>query len=101
GPARFRRPRRDDADFRGVLAALKPAVDDGLTPRAHDDDLAASVDALTELLGAAPFVLHAGAHEGTMLVDGGRIRPIDFSFCAVGDPLFDLGIALGDSFWTL
>jgi Ser/Thr protein kinase RdoA (MazF antagonist) len=31
-----------------------------------------------------------------MLLHGGRIRLIDFSFCAVADPLFDLGVALGD-----
>lgn len=95
-PSGFRRPRRDADYFRGVLAALEPAVDEGRIPRAHYDELATSVDALTESLGAAPFVLHADAHKGNMLLDGGRIRLIDFSFCALADPLFDLGIALGD-----
>jgi Ser/Thr protein kinase RdoA (MazF antagonist) len=95
-PAGFRRPRRDGAYFRGVLAALKPAVDDERISRPHYDELAMSVDALAEALGAAPCVLHADAHKGNMLLHGGRIRLIDFSFCAVALPLFDLGVALGD-----
>lgn len=95
-PAGFRRPRRDAAYFRGVLAALRPAVDDGRILRAHYEELATSVDALAESLGAASFVFHADAHKGNMLLEDGRIRLIDFSFCAMADPLFDLGIALGD-----
>jgi Ser/Thr protein kinase RdoA (MazF antagonist) len=42
-------------------------------------------------------ILHADAHKGNMLYDDDQMRLIDFSFCAFGHYLFDLGICLSDT----
>jgi Ser/Thr protein kinase RdoA (MazF antagonist) len=41
-------------------------------------------------------IMHADTHKGNMLYNDGKIRLIDFSFCAIGNYMFDLGICLSD-----
>jgi Ser/Thr protein kinase RdoA (MazF antagonist) len=40
--------------------------------------------------------MHADTHKGNMLYHDGKIRLIDFSFCAFGHFMFDLGICFSD-----
>ncbi len=100
-PEGFRRPVRDAAHFERHLLALRPAVDDGRIRAADYDELAESVAWLRDMLATrSPVgrhgIQHADPHKGNMLLDRGRIRLIDFSFCGFGDFLLDLGVALSD-----
>lgn len=98
----WRRPARDAAYFEGVLWALRPAVEDGRIARDDYVELAKAVAQLVDRMGELPRhpgvhgVMHADAHKGNMLLDGGEIRLIDFSFCATGNYMFDLGFCLSD-----
>ncbi len=100
-PEGFRRLVRDAAHFERHLLALRPAVDDGRIGIADYEQLAQSVAWLCDTLNArSPLgrygIQHADPHKGNMLLDCGRIRLIDFSFCGMGDFLLDLGVAFGD-----
>jgi Ser/Thr protein kinase RdoA (MazF antagonist) len=101
-PPGFTRPARDAAYFEGVLAALIPAVDDGRIAPGDFAALARSVELLLERMAGpggdqgGEGILHADTHKGNMLYQAGKIRLIDFSFCAFGNFLFDLGICFGD-----
>ena len=61
-----------------------------------DSALRARVAALAErYAGAREALVHGDAKAANVLVQAGRPRLIDAEFCHVGDPAFDLGVALG------
>jgi Ser/Thr protein kinase RdoA (MazF antagonist) len=101
-PIDFRRPRRDTAYFTNVLNGIKPAVSDGRIREADYAELSKSVAMLMDLMRGLEEssqntgIMHADTHKGNMLYHAGKIRLIDFSFCAIGHYLFDLGICFGD-----
>lgn len=101
-PEGLTRPRRDVAYFERALAALGPARDDGRIGPGDHAELEASIERLVALLRsrredrATDGLMHADAHKGNLLHEDGRIRLIDFSFCAFGCFLFDLGVAMSD-----
>jgi Ser/Thr protein kinase RdoA (MazF antagonist) len=101
-PSGFKRPARDAAYFEGALAALRPAVDDG---RIRYQDFRAfeiAIQTLTTMLGTLTTtrqtvgLLHADLHRGNFIIHNGQIKLIDFSLCAFGNFMFDLGICLAD-----
>jgi Ser/Thr protein kinase RdoA (MazF antagonist) len=85
-----------------MLNGIKPAVRDGRISEADYAELSKSVSILIDLmrgLEESPQnsgIMHADTHKGNMLYHDGKIRIIDFSFCAIGNYLFDLGICFGD-----
>jgi len=101
-PAGFKRPRRDIAYFEGVLRGVQPALQDGRISPADYSEFERSIALLIEMLRSLDEnrqtygIMHADAHKGNMLYHEGHIRLIDFSFCAFGDFMFDLGICLSD-----
>jgi Ser/Thr protein kinase RdoA (MazF antagonist) len=101
-PPGFDRPRRTPAYFEGVLRCLVPAVEDGRIREANYTELAQAVEVLVARMQYAGEehsqvgIIHGDGHKGNMLIHGGEIRLIDFSFCCLAHPLFDLGICLGD-----
>lgn len=101
-PDGFTRPMRDQNYFRGVLNGLLPAVKDGRIREADFSELSQSISLLNNMilgLDEVPEeygILHADPHKGNMIYDEGKIRLIDFSFCAFCNYMFDLGICLSD-----
>jgi Ser/Thr protein kinase RdoA (MazF antagonist) len=101
-PEGFHRPKRDVAYFEGVLRGIQPALQDGRISFADYAELERSIALLIEMLGAlnedrqTHGLMHADVHKGNMLYHEGEIRLIDFSFCALGNFMFDLGICLSD-----
>lgn len=101
-PDDFIRPKRDIAYFRQVLVRLQPAVGSGLVSPQDYKELSRSTSLLIEImreLDQSPDtygIMHADAHKGNMIINAGNIHLIDFSFCAFGNFMFDLGICLSD-----
>ena len=101
-PEWFSRPYRDAAYFESMLQGLRPLVMAGRVRPADFTELEHSIRILQSSmcsLGNDPQrcgIMHADAHKGNLLIQNGQVRLIDFSFCAIGDYLFDLSIALGD-----
>lgn len=101
-PDGFKRPRRDLAYFERMLDGLRPARADGRINPRDFAELETSIGLLGDMLRSAndnrqtAGIMHADAHKGNLLYDAGRIRLIDFSFCAWGNFMFDLGICLSD-----
>lgn len=101
-PAGFRRPKRDIAYFESVLNGLKPALADGRINPSDYREFETSIGLLSEMMGLLAEnrqvygVMHADAHKGNMLYHNGEIRLIDFSFCAIGNYMFDLGVCFSD-----
>ena len=85
-----------------MLRGLRPAVNDGRISLSDYGALETSIALLTGMLGALPQdrqtvgIMHADGHKGNMLYDEGKVRLIDFSFCAFGNYMFDLGICFAD-----
>jgi len=102
-PKGFRRPKRDIAYFDGVLRGIQPALKDGRVSPSDYSEFETSIALLTETLRSLDQnrqtngIIHADTHKGNMLYHKGRIRLIDFSFCAFGNYLFDLGICFSDT----
>jgi len=101
-PAGFVRPKRDVESFRQVLRALVPAVEGGLIRSSDYQELARSTDILIGMINrleetrSTYGILHSDAHKGNMVINEGKIFLIDFSFCAFGNYMFDMGICLSD-----
>jgi Ser/Thr protein kinase RdoA (MazF antagonist) len=101
-PAGFIRPRRDIAYFENLLHAISSAVTDGRIRQADYAELSKSVALLINLMSGLDEspqnygIMHADTHKGNLLYHHGKIRIIDFSFCALGNYMFDLGICFGD-----
>ena len=101
-PEGFERPKRDRQYFTNMLKSLAPAVEDGRISRPDYTELTQSVDRLIDRMVSLDEcrqfygIMHADAHKGNMLYHQGQIRLIDFSFCAFGNYMFDLGICLSD-----
>jgi Ser/Thr protein kinase RdoA (MazF antagonist) len=101
-PPGFKRPKRDIAYFESVLNGLKPALADGRIKPADFRVFETSIGLLSEMMGLLAEnrqvygVIHADAHKGNMLYHNGEIRLIDFSFCAMGNYMFDLGVCFSD-----
>jgi len=101
-PEGFCRPSRDVAYFERVLETLYPARQDGRIVAADYETLEQSIAFLSEMLHSLEEtqqtygIMHADGHKGNMLYHDGQIRLIDFSFCAFGNYMFDLGICLAD-----
>jgi len=98
----FKRPPRDIRYFKKVLQNIKPALDDGRIKLADYTEFETSIALLTEKMKSLPNtrktwgIIHADAHKGNMLFHRGDIRLIDFSFCAMGNFMFDLGVCFSD-----
>jgi Ser/Thr protein kinase RdoA (MazF antagonist) len=101
-PEGFTRPKRDIAYFEGALSTVRLAFEDGRIAAPDYAELERSIALVTEMLRTLDEdrqdygIMHADTHKGNMLYDDGRIRLIDFSFCAFGSYMFDVGICLGD-----
>ncbi|MBN1402357.1 MAG: phosphotransferase [Anaerolineae bacterium] len=101
-PAGFTRPKRDAAYFQAMLRGIRPALVDGRISRADYAEFEQAIARLCEMLRPMQEdrqthgIMHADAHKGNLLYHKGAIRLIDFSFCATGYYLFDLGICLSD-----
>ncbi len=101
-PEGFSRPRRDIAYFESALATVKLALDDGRIDQADYAQLEQSIALVVEMLGAMDEgpqthgIMHSDTHKGNMLHHQGQIRLIDFSFCALGNYMFDISICMGD-----
>jgi Ser/Thr protein kinase RdoA (MazF antagonist) len=101
-PAGYIRPRRDSAYFTQALAALSPALEDKRIDYQDYKRLETSIGILTEMMQRLPKtrqtegILHGDLHKGNLLYDQGRMRLIDFSFCALGNFMLDLGICFSD-----
>jgi Ser/Thr protein kinase RdoA (MazF antagonist) len=101
-PDGFSRPNRDISYFENMLKGLLPAVKDGRIRMSNYAELSKSVSLLIEIMKELEEttyfygIIHADPHKGNMLYHEGKIRLIDFSFCAFGNYMFDLGICLGD-----
>ena len=101
-PEGFIRPRRDGAYFENMLNGIIPAVTDRRISQADYAELSKSVALLTDLMSGLDEnpdnygIMHADTHKGNLLYHHGKIRIIDFSFCALGNYMFDLSICFGD-----
>jgi Ser/Thr protein kinase RdoA (MazF antagonist) len=101
-PPGFARPRRDVAYFESALATVRLARDDGRIAAADYAELVRSIELLTAMLRSGDGdrqtngIMHADTHKGNMLYHDGEMRLIDFSFCAFGNYMFDVGICLCD-----
>lgn len=101
-PQGFNRPRRDIAYFERVLKAFQPAVEDGRASSSDYFELKTSIALLTDMLRSLDEnrhifgIMHADPHKGNILFHDGEIRLIDFSFCAFGNYMFDIGICFSD-----
>ena len=101
-PLGFTRPKRDIAYFESVLNGLQPALADGRIKPADLREFETSIGLLSEMMGLLAEnrqvygMMHADAHKGNMLYHNGEIRLIDFSFCALGNYMFDLGVCFSD-----
>ena len=101
-PTGFTRPRRDVAYFEDALATVRQAREDGRIAAPDYDELARSIELVTAMMRSEDGsrqtngIMHADTHKGNMLYHDGAMRLIDFSFCAFGNYLFDLGICLCD-----
>jgi Ser/Thr protein kinase RdoA (MazF antagonist) len=101
-PEGFKRPKRDTGYFAGALRALQPALKDGRVSPSDYAEFETSIALLTERLCSLAEqrqthgLMHADTHKGNMLYHDGKIRLIDFSFCAFGNFMFDLGICFSD-----
>jgi prepilin-type processing-associated H-X9-DG protein len=100
-PRDFIRPQRDAAHFKDSLRALEPAVSDGRITRQDFARFEESVRLLTEYmqrtrrrLRQEHGLLHGDLHRGNFLFADGHLGLIDFSMCAIGSFLFDLGVCL-------
>jgi len=101
-PAGFRRPVRDRAYFEKSLVTLQLAAEQGFIRYQDFKTLETSIQILTDMLRALTKtrqtngLLHGDLHRGNFIIDNGRIKLIDFSLCAIGNYMFDLGIGLAD-----
>lgn len=99
-PEGFVRPRRDIAYYEHAIQSLEPAVDDGRIGYQDFKALQTAVDGLISLIRGLrksrklAGLIHADLHRGNLVYQGGRVSPIDFSFCSFGHFAFDLGICL-------
>lgn len=101
-PKGFTRPKRNIPYFTRVLRGIEPAVHDGRIKHSDYAEFARAIELLTTMISnlkesrQTHGLMHADAHKGNMLIDAGKVRIIDFSFCAFGNFMFDLGICLSD-----
>jgi len=101
-PQNFKRPVRDHQYFQDVLIGIIPAVEDGRITRTDFEALSRAIEKLQDLMKTLNKnsdrygIMHADGHKGNMLYSDGDIRLIDFSFCAFGDYMFDLGVCMSD-----
>jgi Ser/Thr protein kinase RdoA (MazF antagonist) len=101
-PDGFKRPKRDLVYFERMLNGLRPALADGRISPPDYAEFETSIGLLGDMLGLLNDnrqtygIIHADAHKGNLLYHAGEIRLIDFSFCAWGNFMFDVGICLSD-----
>ena len=101
-PEGFKRPRRDIGYFERTLRNIQPALKDGRISPSDYSEFDTSIALLTEMLRSLDEnrqthgIMHADTQKGNMLYHYGKIRLIDFSFCAFGNFMFDLGICFSD-----
>ena len=100
-PEGFTRPKRDRVYFKKAIEALRPTTEDGRASSQDFRRLETSVEILTDLMRVLPKkgrdgILHGDLHKGNFLYHEGQMRLIDFSMCAIGNYMFDLGVCLSD-----
>jgi len=101
-PEGFKRPNRDTEYFEGVLRDIQPALIDGRISASDYSEFETSISLLTEILQSLETnqqthgIIHADTHKGNMLYHEEKIHLIDFSFCAIGNYMFDLGVCFSD-----
>lgn len=99
-PEGFTRPRYDRRYFQRLFARLLRGVDLGVFSedvyrifRAVSLEVLGEIEALPRGPGSWGMI-HADLHVGNFLVSGGKVFPIDFSFCGFGHYLYDVSICL-------
>ncbi len=101
-PEGFKRPQRDIGYFEKALRNIYPALKDGRISPSDYSEFDTSIAILTDTLRSlnedrqTHGIMHADTQKGNMLYHDGKIRLIDFSFCAFGNFMFDLGVCFSD-----
>lgn len=101
-PEGFKRPQRNIEYFEKTLRNIQPALKDGRISPSDYSEFDTSIALLTEMLRSLDEnrqthgIMHADTQKGNMLYHDGKIRLIDFSFCAFGNFMFDLGVCFSD-----
>ncbi len=101
-PEGFKRPQRDIGYFERALRNIQPALKDGRISPSDYSEFDTSIAILTDTLRSlnedrqTHGIMHADTQKGNMLYHDGKIRLIDFSFCAFGNFMFDLGVCFSD-----
>lgn len=101
-PAGFTRPQRDVPYFKKALQALSPAVEDKRISYQDFKRLETSIDLLAGMMSSLPKtrqtegILHGDLHKGNFLYHQGQMCLIDFSFCSIGNYMFDIGMCFSD-----
>lgn len=97
-PAPFIRPVYDNQKYAHLVSRLAHGVSTGLFSAADYEVFLQVRRKTAQLLENLPRsadrwgIIHADLHTGNLIVSGGRIIPIDFSFSGYGYYLFDLSI---------
>ena len=95
-PQNFIRPSYDCDRFKAALAALYPAISQGLISTENFNILELAVRQIQEMMETleqtqeAWGLIHADLHDGNCLSLGDELRPIDFARCGFGYYLYDV-----------
>jgi Ser/Thr protein kinase RdoA (MazF antagonist) len=101
-PPGFHRPNRSVSYYLDLVNKLQPAIDDGRINYHDFRTLQLSLEGLAELLRpmrktkSVFGLIHGDLHRGNFLNHNGEIRLIDFSLCAFGYFVDDLGTCLSN-----
>jgi Ser/Thr protein kinase RdoA (MazF antagonist) len=101
-PTTFKRPTRGAEYFTKMVNALKPAVDDGRIDYYDFKTLYTAIQELSRILRPIRKtrnsfgLIHGDLHRGNFIYHNGEISLIDFSLCALGYFMYDLGTCLSN-----
>jgi len=101
-PTGFERPTHNANYFTRVVDSLKPAVDDGRIDYYDLKILHTSIQELSRILQPIRKtrksfgLIHGDLHRGNFLYHEGEISLIDFSLCAFGHFMYELGTCLSN-----
>jgi Ser/Thr protein kinase RdoA (MazF antagonist) len=101
-PPAFKRPANNADYFMKIVDSLKPAVDDGRIDYFDFKTLHTSIQELSHILQPIRKtrksfgLIHGDLHRGNFLYHNGEISLIDFSLCAFGNFMYDLGTCLSN-----
>lgn len=101
-PTAFKRPTHNSNYFTRTFDTLKPAVNDGRIDYYDFKILHTSIQELSRILQPIRKtrktfgLIHGDLHRGNFLYREGEISLIDFSLCAFGHFMYDLGTCLSN-----